>query len=1027
VVTFSGLTLNKVASGYTLEVTSGTLTPTVTSAIQVTNAPATQLAIQPAGEPPGTVTAGQEFTMVVHAEDQFGNLDLNYTGPVSVVLANGVSGTLTGTIPENAVGGVATFSDLAIDTAGTFQLQASSGTLSQTKSTDIAVNPAAPAKLVWATEPPGTLVHDISLTAAIEVEDQYGNLETGYAQNVSIALDVNPTSAALGGSTTVSGAGGVANFSGITISNVGNGYTLVATSNGLTSPQSSPINVTPTPAVSVELSVEPPSSVMVYQTFNVQATALDQFGKPDPDFSGSITIGLGGASGVTLYGTLTEPATSGVANFSGLYLTTVADGYTLTASSTGLTSASSTPFNVTAGPATQLVIATEPATSVNAGAQFGFVVSAEDQYGNLATSFNGTVTAALAGGPSGGALSGAETATANDGVAVFSALTIDQAGKGYKLSASSTGLTGITTTAFAVAPIAASELVFSSQPPSSLTAGNTFGLTVTAEDPFGNVATSFNSPVFIALAANPSTGTLGGILSATASQGQANFSGLSLDTAAMGYTIEATSGSLTPATSNAITVSPGAASTLVVAIPPPSTMTSGHSFGLAIWAEDSYGNLATSFNGTVNLALVNNPGDATLSGPLTSTASGGVANFHAYITTDVAASGYTLQATSTGLAPVTTGGITVIPSPATQLIVQTQPPSLVTPGATFGLVVEVEDQFGNLDPSFTGSVTLAVPSGSTSTLGGKTTVAASGGLATFTGLTLTQSSTPISLQVSSSPALATTTTNAISVTSPTQFAFSASSVTVNEKVGTETLTVNRVGGYQGAVTVHVATSGGTAKAGVNYTTVNTTLSFAAGVDSQTVTIPILNAGALKTSVTVGLVLSNPSANATLGSPSTETVTIQNATPPPIPLVTLNSVQTATNSAGKVTGIVLDFSGAVNTAEAQATTTYKLVVANKKGSFTGKGTKTITLKSALYKSTNYSVTLSTAAFGLSRSVELVVYGNGPNGLQDAEGRYIDGAKNGAAGSNAIAILTKGGATVSAVPKGPLAIKSQGTRR
>ena len=42
--------------------------------------------------------------------------------------------------------------------------------------------------------------------------------------------------------------------------------------------------------------------------------------------------------------------------------------------------------------------------------------------------------------------------------------------------------------------------------------------------------------------------------------------------------------------------------------------------------------------------------------------------------------------------------------------------------------------------------------------------------------------------------------------------------------------------------MNVATSGGTAVAGVNYTSVNTTLSFPAGQNSETVTIPILNAG-----------------------------------------------------------------------------------------------------------------------------------------------------------------------------------------
>ena len=82
----------------------------------------------------------------------------------------------------------------------------------------------------------------------LDVEDQYGNLETSYNGSVIMALDANPGSATLGGTTSVTASGGVATFSGLTINAIGNGYTLVATSDGLTSPDSTPINVTPIPA-----------------------------------------------------------------------------------------------------------------------------------------------------------------------------------------------------------------------------------------------------------------------------------------------------------------------------------------------------------------------------------------------------------------------------------------------------------------------------------------------------------------------------------------------------------------------------------------------------------------------------------------------------------------------------------------------------------------------------------------------------------------------------------------------------------
>ena len=54
-----------------------------------------------------------------------------------------------------------------------------------------------------------------------------------------------------------------------------------------------------------------------------------------------------------------------------------------------------------------------------------------------------------------------------------------------------------------VATLSSSELVVTSQPPSSVTAGSGFGLTVTAENGSGNPITSFNGTVTVALDNNP--------------------------------------------------------------------------------------------------------------------------------------------------------------------------------------------------------------------------------------------------------------------------------------------------------------------------------------------------------------------------------------------------------------------------------------------------------------------------------------------------------------------------------------------
>ena len=180
-------------------------------------------------------------------------------------------------------------------------------------------------------------------------------------------------------------------------------------------------------------------------------------------------------------------------------------------------------------PTNHLAVTAQPPSSVTAGSGFGFTVTAEAASGGVETSFNGTVTVALSNNPGGAILGGTLTATAQDGVATFSGLTLNKSGTGYTLLVSANGLASATTDGFNVTPAAATQLVVTSQPPTSLLAGGPFGLTVEAEDPYGNVDTSFGGSVTVGVLNNPGGATLGGTLSVTAQDGVATFSGLTLN------------------------------------------------------------------------------------------------------------------------------------------------------------------------------------------------------------------------------------------------------------------------------------------------------------------------------------------------------------------------------------------------------------------------------------------------------------------------------------------------------------------
>ena len=89
-------------------------------------------------------------------------------------------------------------------------------------------------------------------------------------------------------------------------------------------------------------------------------------------------------------------------------------------------------------------------------------------------------------------------------------------------------------------------------------------------------------------------------------------------------------------------MTPAAATQLFAANPSGNVLT-GSPFSLAVSALDPYGNVATSFGGSVTLALGNNAGGGTLGGTLTTTAVNGVANFFG-LTISSSGNGYTIQA-----------------------------------------------------------------------------------------------------------------------------------------------------------------------------------------------------------------------------------------------------------------------------------------------------------------------------------------------------------------------------------------------
>ena len=344
---------------------------------------------------------------------------------------------------------------------------------------------------------------------------------------------------------------------------------------------------------------------------------------------------------------------------------------------------------------TELEVTQQPPAILTAGSPFGLTVEDVDSSGNLVSSFNGTVTVALANA-GGATLGGSLSAIASNGVATFSGLSLTEAGSNYKLKFSGYGIGGVTTGSLSVTPAAATQLAITQQPPASITAGSGFSLKAAIEDPFGNVVTTADSSVKVALASNPTGAILGGTLAVTASNGVAAFPGLTLTTAASGYTLQVSTSGLSGATSSAITVTPAAAAQVVITQQPPASVTVNSAFSLQAAIEDAYGNVVTNDGKAVKVALDNNPTGAKLGGTLSVNASSGVATFSG-LTLNKVGTGYTLQLTSGTLTAAATNAIAVTKS--SQAISSPPPSGIDAPDALLApLVLDSVDIPGSLAP-----------------------------------------------------------------------------------------------------------------------------------------------------------------------------------------------------------------------------------------------------------------------------------------------------------------------------------------
>jgi hypothetical protein len=349
IATFANLSLNMVGTGYTLIASGPSLTAATSSTFNITPGTASKLAfsVQPSSAAAGASIAP---AVTVTIEDAGGNTVTSATNPVTIAIAaNPASGVLSGTAAANAVNGVAKFANLSLNKAATgYTISASSPSLASATSSAFNITAGTASKLAFLTQPSNTPPGaSITPPVTVAIEDSNGNTVTTSTASVTILIATNPGGGTLGGTTTVSAVAGVATFASLTISSPGTGYTVSASSTGLTNATSASFNVTAGPAAKLAFTVEPTNTNSGATINQVQVTVQDAQGNTVTTSTASVTLAIGTnpASG-TLSGTLTVAAVNGVAAFNGLSINNPGSGYTLTAASSGLASATSRAFNV---------------------------------------------------------------------------------------------------------------------------------------------------------------------------------------------------------------------------------------------------------------------------------------------------------------------------------------------------------------------------------------------------------------------------------------------------------------------------------------------------------------------------------------------------------------------------------------------------------------------------------------------------------------------------------------------------------
>jgi adhesin/invasin len=555
---------NAVAGSYTVTASVSGVTSSATFALTNISGGATQLTFtqQPADTPAGSTIA----PVVVQVTDG----GHNPISALSVTLALlGGPGSLLGTLSATTdAGGNATFSDLRINTTGTYQLAASSLGLSGISST-FQIGPAVGRAI--------TVIEGNGQNAAVGdnyatflktvVRDGLGNPVPG--AQVTFTAPTSGASVTLTGSPTVTtDTNGLANSPLLTANSQPGLFQVTASTPQASAQATFDLQNLSATASRLRFVQQPTDTVAgkpVAPAVTIQI--VDVFGNPVAQSGVSINLLLSAATVVsrTVTGGTAQTDSSGLATFPSLSVTQ-AGNYQLLALATGFESALSGSFQVTGGPPSNVAVAagTPQSTTVRTVFAQPLVALVTDAAGNPLAGTAVTFTAP-ASGPSGTFPGNTITATAitdANGMATAPAFTANTAIGTFQIAAAAAGVGRAAMIPLANLQPAALTLAFITQPPNSV-AGVALGPPVLVQIRDSNGQPVNLSGVAVLMTLSQGTGSLSGTrVQMTDANGIAVFSNLSIDLAGP-KRIRAFGTAQTSAESNEFQISAGSAALIV--------------------------------------------------------------------------------------------------------------------------------------------------------------------------------------------------------------------------------------------------------------------------------------------------------------------------------------------------------------------------------------------------------------------------------------------------------------------------------